>query len=374
MELHSSQQRQIQSIQVLRALGIFVILSAHIGLAAAFGDPTLAPDVPRWLVMLIGNASDGMLDIFFAGSGFVMVYITQGQVGSKRAAQKFIVARITKIVPIYWVYMTLAVGMGFIIGDVAGFQEPTFTRVIKSYLFIPYGTDVMPDVFGGAHLWVRPMLPAGWTLNFEIWFYVVFMLGLLLPRVQGLLAMTVFALVMAAMRPYVPLNWVATHFWMSSTILKFLAGCWIGYAYVRGVQYMTARWKVLAIGLLAFCAHWCVYALYLDRPDTFMFHLWGAVFSGIMIGCAVLTTFSDARNTPRWLVELGNSTYSIYLCHVFVYVPVFAVCGLFFELTMPQRVAVAVGCFFASLLLGWISYRKLELPLIALVRSRFKQA
>lgn len=353
----------------MRALGIFVILSAHIGLAAAFGDPFLAPDVPRWLVLLIGNASDGMLDIFFVGSGFVMVYITQGQTGTLAAARKFAWARITKLVPTYWVYTTLAVLAGALLGNNAGFQAPDFVHAIKSYLFIPYGTEVMGDVFGGSHLWVRPVLPAGWTLNFEMYFYAVFMLGLMMPGRRGIAFMAAWALAMAAIRPFVPEAWAALHFWTSSTILKFLAGNVLGYAYARGVRFDVSRAAALGVGCVAFVLHWCTYALFLDRPDTFVFHLLTAAFSGTMVGCAVLTPFVEARNKPRWLVELGDSTYSIYLSHIFVYVPAYAVLQSLFVMTMPQRVVVAVACFVFSLLLGWASYRRIELPLIAWARG-----
>lgn len=363
----------IQSVQVLRALGIFVIIGAHISIAVAYGDPTLMLSVPKWAVMLVANASDGMLDLFFVGSGFIMVYIAKDTFGQKGAAKKFALLRITRVVPVYWLYTSLAILMGWMIGNVAGFQEPSWAASLKSYFFIPYASDNMPALFGGVQEWVRPVLPAGWTLNFEMYFYALFMIALLWRLEAGLVLMTVYALAVSAATPFIPAEYVALRFWASGTILKFVTGCWIGYAYWRGVQYKGGPVGVLGVCLLAFLAHWCVYAAFLERPDAFLFHLLSSVTSGLMIACCVLTKFIETNNAPPQLVELGNATYSIYLSHIFIYVPVFGIMDAIFEMTLGQRIFVGFGAFGLALGLGMLSYWYIELPSIAIARAGLKK-
>lgn len=115
----------------------------------------------------------GGVDIFFVISGFVMVYTTQY---ADTSALKFVINRVSRIVPIYWA-LTLAV---FLIVNVAPSllqaTSPALDQFIKSLFFIPFKKSnglVQPDLF------------VGWTLNYEMFFYVLFSFGLLLPQYKS---------------------------------------------------------------------------------------------------------------------------------------------------------------------------------------------
>jgi len=363
----------IQSVQVLRALGIFVILAAHISIAVTFGDPALGITPPKWAVMLVANASDGMLDLFFVGSGFIMIYITKGTFGQKGASKKFALLRVSRVVPVYWFYTSLAILMGALIGNIAGFQEPSWASSLKSYFFIPYASDNVPGLFGGTQEWVRPVLPAGWTMNYEMYFYAIFAAVLFLSYRAGMIAMTGWAIVLSALLPLIPAEMDALRFWASGTVIKFVTGCWIGHAFWKGVRFNGSTASILAVCVGAFIAHWCVYAAFLERPDGLVFHSLSAMTAGIMIACCVLTKFVETQNAPSQLVELGNATFSIYLSHIFVYVPVFGIMDALYDMTLGQRIFAGIGAWGLALLLGMISYWYLELPSIAVTRRLFKR-
>ncbi len=357
-------RRQLESIQVLRGLGMGLILIGHIALAVVYGDETLTRLVPQAVIVFLANAADGMLDIFFVGSGFIMVYISRATFGERGAWRKFAWMRITKVVPVYWVCVTLAIAMGAIVGDVAGFQQPGWEGALKSYLFIPYAHGEVTGIFGETRPWVRPVLPAGWTLNYEMYFYLLFALAMLVRMRTGLLLMTGWAVATGLLHALVPQDAIALSFWTSATLWKFVAGAWIGVLYWTGWRYMGPKAVVLLAGVLAFAAHWCVYGMFLQRPDSVIFHALSAFAASVMIGAAVLTRFETLERSPRALVALGDASYSIYLTHIFVYVPVFGLLGMAFDMTLGQRVIAGAGCFAMAIGLGFAVYRWVELPLI----------
>jgi exopolysaccharide production protein ExoZ len=107
----------------------------------------------------------GGVDIFFVISGFIMVYTTQSHhVGPF----SFFVNRVVRIVPIYWL-LTLAVfTLAVIAPHLLGATRAAPSELLKSLLFIPFAKS------NGA---VQPILFLGWTLNYEMFFYMLFALG-----------------------------------------------------------------------------------------------------------------------------------------------------------------------------------------------------
>ncbi len=64
--------------------------------------------------------------------------------------------------------------MAWLVGLASGLSlHPT--RIATSFAFIPYGEI-------NARRIVLPVLPVGWTLNMEMFFYTIFTLVLFLPR------------------------------------------------------------------------------------------------------------------------------------------------------------------------------------------------
>jgi exopolysaccharide production protein ExoZ len=150
--------------------------------------------VAAWLVVadhalleLSGNASDSRITIFawslgragvyifFVISGFVMVHISWENFAKRAAAAEFLRRRIIRIVPLYWLG-TVAAFASHKIWATHG-AHASWSELVYSLTFVPYYSEE-----DGWH----PILPGGWTLNYEMMFYVVFALGLMLPRKLGL--------------------------------------------------------------------------------------------------------------------------------------------------------------------------------------------
>src|ERR1019366_2869669 len=104
------------------------------------------------------------VDLFFVISGFIMVVTTAGR---DVTPTEFIARRFVRVVPLYWV-LTLALAATALVAP-SLFRSVTLTAVslIQSLLFIPH--------FSPSHAgMIWPVLVPGWTLNYEMFFYVVF--------------------------------------------------------------------------------------------------------------------------------------------------------------------------------------------------------
>jgi peptidoglycan/LPS O-acetylase OafA/YrhL len=76
------------------------------------------------------------VDLFFIISGFVMVQSTQGKFQQNGSSKEFMLRRLIRIVPLYWLYtsvMLILVLLPFTLKN-HDFSGP---YTVKSYLFIP---------------------------------------------------------------------------------------------------------------------------------------------------------------------------------------------------------------------------------------------
>ena len=104
-----------------------------------------------------------------------MVHICWKNFGGWVPATDFLRRRIIRIVPLYWLATVAALAFHRI--SATHGANDGWPELFYSLSFIPYsGTD-------GS--W-SPIVPQGWTLNYEMMFYMVFALGLSFPRQIGL--------------------------------------------------------------------------------------------------------------------------------------------------------------------------------------------
>jgi peptidoglycan/LPS O-acetylase OafA/YrhL len=292
-----SPRATLRNIQALRALAAMMVVCVHLqALAAMGGAPPNATNT--------GNAG---VDLFFVISGFIMVFTT----GRKpQGPLSFFGSRLRRIAPLYWC-MTLAVFAVARLTPALIQNTPSdLGRLVSSLLFIP---AARPD---GT---LRPVVFVGWTLNFEMAFYVLFALGLLAPRRWiGVLA-AVAALVAAvlwgwAAKPTSSALGPVLGFYTTPMVLEFGAGMLLGLLWpclkppVRLVWLLGAA--AAAAGLLMLGAPW----LWPQADRLFAFGLPATIIVAAALG---LERQGRAARWP-WLQALGAASYSIYLSHFFV--------------------------------------------------------
>ncbi len=167
---------KLQTIQALRGLAALLVVIYHTRSLEGLSITGLGASESPLVGGLFENGYAGV-DLFFVISGFIMVWVTQGQPAHFRTSLEFLFARIGRIYPIWWAfagimtgYMVLAHGLNPNGGgwDVISRGAPLTPYLLNSFFLLP-----QPDF---------PVLGVGWTLIHEVYFYVVFTLILLLSR------------------------------------------------------------------------------------------------------------------------------------------------------------------------------------------------
>lgn len=184
-----------ESLQFLRALAATLVCIEHI-LYEIFVSFRNNPDaMPSWVTPGLPFVSG--VDIFFVLSGFLMVYTTQTMVGGSKKSSwaVFLKKRIIRIVPLYWFYTSLMIAVLLIAPQLFGKAQADFWHFVQSYLFIPHERPA-----GG----IRPVLSLGWTLNYEMFFYMVFAAFMFLSQKWMLRAMSFIFITLAALHFSVP--------------------------------------------------------------------------------------------------------------------------------------------------------------------------
>lgn len=333
-----------ESIQVLRGVAAILVVVFHAA-SHAYGSDEM---------FRVGNAG---VDIFFVISGFVM-WTAQKTSGKRPTTPlSFLRQRIIRVVPLYYLFtFALLLARLALPSAFPRMTAPTPAHVLLSLAFVPH-----LDPGGTAY----PLLAQGWTLNFEMFFYVVFAMGLMLPasRRFGLLAalLPVLALLglllpdgLARRAPVLSL--------FDPLLIEFLGGIvlarWVEKGWKPGAM---LGWAVLGLGAAAL-----VFAP--DPPaegDWARLLLFGVPAFLIVAGAVgVETSATNFRAGPAPRL-LGAASYSLYLSHTFV---VSIVCKALGGKASPWLVTETATVL--SILAALAVYRFVEQPLLKFLRGR----
>jgi exopolysaccharide production protein ExoZ len=334
------------TIQALRAIAALLVVAYHAFDMWGARVSATAPGV-SWT-----NGAAGV-DIFFVISGFVMVASSRRIATLPRAWWTFIQHRIVRIVPLYWLLTTAKLLLVFLFADLALRSNLDFDYVARSYLFFPV-------VDGAGHF--RPLLPVGWTLTYEFLFYLLFALALALRvdvlrvLVPGLGLLVVIALLRTE-------GWPAWTILFNTIVVEFIFGVVLAK--------LTLQGRRLSAGVAA-CIVVAGFALILVIPEGSE-HLraitWGVPALAIVAG-AVSLEGRVAAALPRWLLALGDASYSIYLTHGFA-LPVLGLVVIFFHgSALPAEALTVLACLVVGAIVGWIVYVAVERPIMLAVKTR----
>lgn len=325
---------QIAGIQLLRALAALLVVWVH------------AREQFGWLPEVVPSFLGAYgVDLFFVISGFIMVVSTQGKQMSPTA---FWTRRLLRIVPLYWMSTLFLLAVALTAPQLVKTVTVHWPHVIGSLFFIPVGS---PSLQGK----MFPLLVPGWSLNYEMAFYLLFGLALLLPPRRRTTAM---AVVLGSASVY---WWLVrpdgiTGFYCNPIILTFAMGMFIGEIYSRHALPASA---IRCAGLLLMALALLAITVFVPPPHR-------VLSAGLPAAFLVMAALS-ASTLVRWpslLVKLGDASYSLYLSHVFVLAAVRAATAPL----MKQEGHALLGWSFmllavtASIVAGHVLYRLIELP------------
>jgi exopolysaccharide production protein ExoZ len=343
---------RLDFIQALRGLAAFGVVMYHEKFLINGPDYSDAGD------RLFGWGAAGV-DLFFVISGFIMVHTTARSDGSLRYTLEFLCKRLARIWPVYVIWMLVYVAFVESVPRLG-------IALARAIVFYPQSASG-PPFFGGAPNGV------GWTLNYEVWFYVLFAASLLAGRWRW----NALAALMIAFGIAIPLaltggvNTSAYGFYaLPSALLRlaanplmwdFAAGVAIALVYRSRFQIRNARVLGLVLVLALTVEVWQLGSGY---RQGYGFFAWGSPIAVSVLAIALWNKHRPIA-VPRALVWLGDVSFSLYLLHR---IPILLALRLPRELVggFPH----VIGTIALSLVLADLSARYLERGLAEWVRDR----
>lgn len=308
------------------------------------------------------------VDLFFVLSGFVITWVTYEKLGRRSEFVGFAWRRLWRIYPLY---LACWIGVVLVYLFVLRIQfVPTWRWAIGNMMILPAQQS---------HLFI----PQAWSLVYELIFYGVFAVFLLVPRGLFVPTLTAWAILIVlsatsgvpAPIPRGPVGRCATHL-LSPLVLEFLIGCGAALL-VRSAR--AAAWSrfALAVGIAGFVLASVIQWLgwmdakieFLSRAGTF------GVASGFLVFGATAAERRHGWSSPRWLQGVGDASYSIYLSHVCA-MEIVCYCWRNQSHAVGPHLVYVTLLIGGSLLLGFAVHFLLERPLMRCVqrRSRLKEA
>lgn len=313
------------SVQALRALAAWAVVCHHF--MQIFFDFEARGPIGQ---LFIDKGAVGV-DIFFVISGLVIFLSTEGKA---LPPARFLLYRLFRIVPAYWLYTVLMALLVVFARPLLPDQTVDWSHLLLSLLFIPTEN---PGGYG-----IYPTLNVGWTLNYEMLFYVLFAWALLF-RLQVRL-LVVAALLFAVCQAWTGFGWVS-EFYRSDIVYEFLLGIGLGMLYRSGWIGPALWLPLLGIGA-------ALLAIYHLAPEPRLLN-WGVPSAVLVMASMALERYVE-RN--RLLKLLGDCSYSVYLMHVLV----LSAGGYLARRYGINPYLMFVVCALAIAIGSWLSYEWVE--------------
>lgn len=326
----------LKNLQSLRALAAYLVVLLHCApLLEAIG---VEPGAVKF-----GNAG---VHLFFVISGFIIVHTT----APGASASVFLAKRVTRVAPLYWLVTFFVFGLALAAPSLFGATRADPVALLKSLFFIP---------FEKANGLMMPLVFVGWTLNYEMLFYLLFAGGLMAGR-RGVWLVAAALAGLAALHPLAPRG--VARFYTDPIILEFAGGMMLGLAYRR-----FAEWRVDVPALVPIVAGLALMvAAQTFWPQLDLVVAYGGPSTLIVGGALLAEKRGQALQAPL-IQTLGAASYSIYLSHFFVTDAAEKVLGLTGASPLIAG-ALVVGAFVGAGVGGVIVWRFVEVPATRLTR------
>ncbi len=369
---------KLASIQFLRALAAIMVLYEHsVDIQAGFG-----PSFQKTLFLTLHSGAMGV-DIFFVISGFIITW-SAGKWAGGREGRRFLSHRFVRLVPLYWIATLI-----FFILQAHHMHKtgslPSVAVIVKTITLLP--------VIDRAHF-ITPLMSLSWTLSFE-WLFYLLIFAVIVLSVRRKTFNPVSVDPRRGVR-WQDLGWPAIPSLPGTISLPgkpHAAGISAGYLDLRGLLLPNLRGLLppkitrLSAGLLVVAAigmilyemkvgytgiYWVDKILTGEWAMT-RFLLWGIPSALLVAGCV----FGESNGSVsavfenRFILLLGDASYSMYLTHLTVYGLITAVYtrwGFF----LNGDLAVFVQLF-AAIAGGILFYRWVEVPLLKKLRGSRKK-
>lgn len=280
---------KIDSLQTLRGFAALLVVFHHSkDFAQKYGHE-------NWLTDFLGSGIGAFgVDIFFVLSGFIMFHTTR----DATSARIFLANRIARVAPMYWIVTSILAILLILTPGLFSTMRFEPWHYLKSILFIPHNSP------SGDYL---PLLGVGWTLCFEMYFYLAFA-SLIKVRSYALALLSGYFAIMVTIGLILPPHENRLLWTLTSTLnLEFAFGIALAHIILKIPKIPTLGVLLSATGFLA-----AYLVKDLGGPHVLRGITWGLPATLIMYGFLMMSNI----RFHRAFTVLGDSSYSLYLIHM----------------------------------------------------------
>lgn len=301
------------------------------------------------------------VDVFFVISGFIIAYI-----GTSKPEQ-FFRRRLIRVVPFYWAATVFVFAMVAVAPQLFRSTTASLPHLIASLFFIPRMAPTGE---------MQPTLILGWSLNFEMFFYVIFAIALGVSRKWSPLVCVGWIVAFVIAIHTFATNSDALNFYARPIVLEFCYGIGVFYLFdwcsARKDQLARSsalKWLLLALlvgGLVVLNVLEEYYRGELPR------HLAAGIPAFVIVASALLLErVYGLASRNRWIYLLGEASYIIYLVHPYI---VFTVLRVVVKnagaLSSPVLALLIVGLLALVSAISIVIHLAFEKPVMAYLRAR----
>ncbi|EIF30979.1 putative acyltransferase [Burkholderia sp. Ch1-1] len=267
-----SDQNKLHSVHFLRFIAALAVVAHHV---------LIRYEYP----VSVGAAG---VDVFFIISGLVIGI----SIPREPSAASFAVKRLIRVLPLYWIASVLFVAVAHFTW---GFT-PTGEQVWRSIMLFPNATNS----------WY-PIYQAAWTLCYEMFFYLVATICMVIFKGRARLATFLIMIVVSIVPIQVPFAQPGVHY-LSDLCLEFCAGLAISEIVLRKVEInRNSGVPLIAAALVTFSINHIANSA--SRPMS-----WGIPATMLILGALSFDTLGWLQG--KWARLAGDLSYSLYLVHV----------------------------------------------------------
>jgi exopolysaccharide production protein ExoZ len=341
---------QLGGLQILRGLAAAAVVVHHALEVSNGAASSFSPD------FLTTSGAAGV-DVFFVISGFIILYTSFPPGRRPLAPSTFILRRIVRIYPMYWICCACTLGiMSF------GFLQNhhlDLTSIALSLALLP-----SPKL----------ILDISWTLVYEIYFYAIFALALTrFSSAFGSALFTTAAIILFMLGGLMLDDGVLKNFLSDPVVYEFVLGLWLAIGFLR----WSARWPVLPAVAVGAVILLMLAPLFIVPRDTGGLTDWWRPFAwglpaAFLVG-ALLAIPEPKDGLQRHLAHLGDASYALYLTHIFTMLGYAILLRKTAITSIPQILVVPIIVLIA-LAVGVFAHRYIEKPLLQFAKRWTNQA
>lgn len=321
-------QNKIHNIQALRFIAATAVMMVHFPLIK-FGS---------WGV-----------DIFFIISGFIMMYVTE------KNNNYFFLKRIIRIVPIYWILTFGVFLISVLAPEFLNNTSANYVHLLKSLFFIPFNKNEIGHY---------PILFLGWTLNYEIIFYLLFALTLVFFKNIKFIGCSILIILFIACNSFLAKKNFIFETYSNTIILEFIFGLLAYKLWNKFKNYFNSIsiFNKICLFLFSIILSFLFFNSNLPRFLSY----------GVPSFFLVLFFLFYLKNIsfPKIFIMLGDASYCLYLIHPYVI-------QFFYKVLKIENFsfyAEIICCFFIAIFIFVISiivYKYVEKPINSKLKKTF---